>query len=225
MKIILASQGFTTDEIEIEVSKIVGKNAKEINIAIINESMYYIDKEKSKRWFIKELSDIEKHIGGRIDFIDFYAHTKEEIEKRLMNADLIYIVGGKQHIYSKIFNETDTVDLIKRIAKEKVLMGTSAGSIVLGKQIQSENFWKERYNTKLETFKYKELEIVPFNIVPHYLREDHKNWTKEFLNRTLSDNPFTVYAIKDNQAVAYIDGKIQFIGGEPEVFGKSMKIN
>ena len=47
MKIILASQGFTTDEIEIEVSKIVGKNAKEINIAIINESMYYIDKEKS----------------------------------------------------------------------------------------------------------------------------------------------------------------------------------
>ena len=38
--------------------------------------MYYIDKHKSKRWFIKELFDIEKHIGGRIDFIDFYAHTK-----------------------------------------------------------------------------------------------------------------------------------------------------
>lgn len=119
MKVILASQGFTTDEIKIEVSKIVGKNAREINVAIINESMYYIDKEKSKRWFITELSDIEKHIGGRIDFIYFYAHTKEEIEKRLMNADLIYIVGGKQHIYSKIFNETNTVDLIKKLQKKK----------------------------------------------------------------------------------------------------------
>lgn len=220
MKIILASQGFTTDEIEIEVSKIVGKDAKEINISIINESMYYLGQEKSKRWFIKELSDIEKHIGGRIDFVDFYAHTKEEIEKRLMNSDLTYIVGGKQHVYSKIFNETGTVDLLRRVAEEKVLMGTSAGSIVLGKQIQSEKFWKERYNTTLGSFDYKELEIVPFNIIPHYLREDHKNWTKEFLNRTLSDNPFVVYAVRDDQAVAYVDGKTKFIGGQPDVFGK-----
>ena len=45
MKIILASQGFTTDEIENEVSLIVGKNAKEINIAIINESAYMIIKQ------------------------------------------------------------------------------------------------------------------------------------------------------------------------------------
>ena len=37
MKVILASQGFTTDEIEMEVSRIVGKPASEINIAIINE--------------------------------------------------------------------------------------------------------------------------------------------------------------------------------------------
>ena len=72
MKFILASQGFTTDEIENEVSLIVGKNAKEINIAIINESAYMIDKNKSKRWLINEFADIEKHIGGRIDFIDFY---------------------------------------------------------------------------------------------------------------------------------------------------------
>ena len=54
MKIILASQGFTTDEIENEVSLIVGKNAREINIAIINESAYIIDKNKSKRWLINE---------------------------------------------------------------------------------------------------------------------------------------------------------------------------
>ena len=54
MKIILASQGLTTDEIENEVSLIVGKNAKEINIAIINESAYMIDKNKSKRWLINE---------------------------------------------------------------------------------------------------------------------------------------------------------------------------
>ncbi len=168
MKVILASQGFTTDEIEMEVSRIVGKPASEINIAIINESMYYIDKNKSKRWYIKELSNIEKHISGRIDFIDFYAHTKEEIEERLMNADLIYIVGGKKHIYSKLFNETNTVDLIKQIAERKVLMGTSAGSIVLGKQIQSKSFWKERYD--IDYVIHKEILFILLQLLNIYIR-------------------------------------------------------
>ena len=71
MRIILASQGFTTDEIEKEISKIVGKSANEIDIAIINEAIYGISGDKSKRWLINELSNIEKHIGGRIDFVNF----------------------------------------------------------------------------------------------------------------------------------------------------------
>lgn len=218
MKIILASQGFTTDEIVLEVSKIVGKPANEINIAIINEVACEITAEKSKRWLIKELSNIEKNIGGRIDFVNFKSHSKEEIRKRLMNADLTYIVGGKQHIYSKLFNETDTIDLIKEVADKRVLMGTSAGSIVLGKQIISTKFWEQRYDTKLENFEYQELGLVPFNIIPHFLRKDHEKWTAEFLREVLQDNPFTVYAITDEQAVAYIDGEIKFIGGKPEIF-------
>ena len=42
LKLILASQGFTTDEIENKVAKIVGKPANKINIAIINETAYYL---------------------------------------------------------------------------------------------------------------------------------------------------------------------------------------
>lgn len=220
MKVILASQGFTTNEIEQEIASIVGKPAKEINLAIINESAYLIDKNKSKRWLINELSNIEKHIGGRIDFIDFYMQSIDDIRERLFNSDLIYIVGGKQHVYSKIFHQTNMVELLKEVANQKVIMGTSAGAIVLGKQIVSERFWKERYNSKLDEFEYKDLGIVPFNIFPHYMREDHKQWTREFLQETLSENPFTVYAITDEQAVAFVDGKIKFIGGTPDKFGQ-----
>lgn len=222
MKIILASQGFTTDEIEKEISKIVGKPANQINIAIINEAIYGISGDKSKRWLINELSNIEKHIGGRIDFVNFRAYPKREIENRLLNSDLIYLVGGKQFEYSKLFNETDTVELMKEVAKQKVIMGTSAGSIVLGTQIQSEKFWNNRYNINLSDIKYSELNLVPFNIVPHYLREDRKQWTKDFLNETLANNPFPVYAIQDTQAIAYIDGDIKYIGGIPDIFGKTV---
>ncbi len=221
MKIILASQGFTTNEMEKEVAKIVDKPAREINIAIINEVMYELESEKSKRWCIRELSNIEKYIGGKIDFVNFRVHSKNEIRKRLMNADLTYIVGGKQHIYAKLFRETDTIELIREVAEKRVLMGTSAGSIVLGEQIQSEDFWKQRYQISLKDIECQELGIVPFNIIPHFLRADHAKWTKEFLEDVLVDNPFPVYAITDEQAVSFVDGKIGFIGGEPEIFGKN----
>ena len=90
----------------------------------------------------------------------------------------------------------------------------------MGTQIQSKEFWNNRYNIDFEDIKYSELNLVPFNIIPHYMREDRKKWTKDFFERVLEDNEFKVYAIKDSQAVIYNDGKIEFIGGIPEVFGK-----
>ena len=171
MKLFLASQGFTTDEIAKEVEKLVGKPLKEINIAIINEAYVGLDGTKDKRWLIKELSNIEKYIGGVLDFVNFRAYSKEEIKKRLNMADLIYIIGGKQHLLEKLFRE-------------------------------------------------EELNLVDFNIIPHYMREDHKKWTKDFFERVLADNEFKVYAIKDSQAVVYNDGKIEFIGGIPDIFGR-----
>ena len=68
----------------------------------------------------------------------------------------------------------------------------------------------------------KTLRFIDFNIVPHYMREDHKKWNKEFLEEVLRDNPFPVYAIRDNQVVIYDEGKLNFVGGNPEIFGKGM---
>lgn len=64
MKLILASQGFTTLELAKSVERLVGKPLSKINIAIINEAYVGLDYNKDKRWLIKELGNIEKYIGG-----------------------------------------------------------------------------------------------------------------------------------------------------------------
>ncbi len=224
MKLCISSFGFTTEKIANEVSKLVGKSLENINIAIINEAATGLSKEKNKRWLIKELSNIEKYIGGNIDFINFLAYDKKEIDARMDNADIIYLVGGKQHILSELFRKTNTVDLFEKYANTKVLMGTSAGSMALCKQITSERFWKERYNLeKSEVIKNPELGLVNFSIVPHYMRKDHLKWTKDFLEDVLKDNEYPVYAITDEQAVFYNDGNIYFVGGNVDSFGKNFK--
>ena len=222
MKFVLASQGFTTDEIAEKVSKLVGKSLSNINISIINEAYIVIPGNKDKRWLIQELGNIEKYIGGTIDFVNLRAYTKEEVRKRLLNTDMIYIVGGKQFILPNLFKETGFDEILKECSKDKVIMGTSAGATVLGKQIESDKYWKKRYQVEKEKIKDKTLGFVDFNIIPHYMREDHKKWNKEFLEEVLRDNPFPVYAVKDNQAVIYDDGKMNFVGGNPEIFGKGI---
>lgn len=218
MKLVLASQGFTTDEIANKVAELVGKELKDINIGIINESYVAKSENSSKRWLIKELSDIEKHIGGVIDFVNLRAYDENEIERRLSAADVIYIVGGKQLVLGELFKNTGTDKVLKKLAESKVIMGTSAGSIVLGKLIESRYYWKERYGINMDEIKNNELELVDFNIIPHYMREDHLKWDEEFYKKVAEENSFPLYAITDTQAIIYNEGNIEFVGGEPVIY-------
>lgn len=220
MKLILGSQGFTTDEIAEAVQSLVGKSLENVNIAIINEAYVAKPETSSKRWLIKELSRIEKYVGGIIDFVNLRAYDKEEVRKRLQNADMMYIVGGKNLILPDLFKETGFDEILREFAEEKVVMGTSAGSIVLGKQIESDAYWVARDGVTNAQIKNKTLGFVNFNIIPHYKRKDQEKWEKDFLNETLKDNPFPVYAITDEQAVIYQNGSISFVGGKPDMFGK-----
>ena len=215
MKLVLASQGFMTDEIADNISKLINKPLKDINVAIINEA--YITSSNDKRWLINEISFITKYVGGIVSFVNLRAHDIATLKERLEFADIIYIVGGAQFVLPNLFKETGFDVLLKELAEEKVIMGTSAGSMVLGKQIISEQYWLKRYN-KLPDEKL--LEFVDFNIIPHYLRADRSEYDEQYYSTVLSDNSFPVYAINDNQAIIYDNGNILFVGGNPVLFGK-----
>jgi len=220
MKLVLASQGFLTDDIANAVSKLVGKSLKEINVAVINEGYVAIPANEDKRWMINELSKISNYLGGRIDFVNLRAYDKNEIKQRLSQADVIYIVGGKQFILPDLFKQTGTDEILKELSKETVIMGTSAGSMILGKHVESNDYWKRRYGVNNEDIVNKEMELVDFNIIPHYLRNDRKEFDAKYYKEVLEDNSFPVYAITDEQAMIYDNGKIYCVGGEPVVYGK-----
>ncbi len=97
-------------------------------------------------------------------------------------------------------------------------MGTSAGAIVLGRQIEATKYWKEQYGITKEEIGEKTLGLTNFNIIPHYLRGKRKKWDREFYEKVLQENPFTVYAVKDEQAILWEDNHITFVGGMPEIF-------
>lgn len=220
MKIVLASQGFTTTEIAEKTAELAGKPLDELNVAVINEAYVTIDAGRDQKWMINELSLIAKHAKGAVALVNLRAYDADELRKRIEFANVIYIVGGKQLILPKIFRETGFNKILEEVAKTKVIFGTSAGANVLGKQIEDEDYWQNQYGYAEEFLAEPSLGLVGFNILPHFEREDHPRRNRKVLAPLLKEHPFPLYGITDTQAVYYNDGEISFAGGEPIKFGK-----
>lgn len=220
MKLVLASQGFTTPEIAYATAELIGKDVSKLNVAIINEAYVAIKPGRDESWLINELSLLKKYVKGNIFFVNLRAYDLDEIKLRLSTADLIYIVGGAQVVLPKLFKETGFDKLIAELAQSKVIFGTSAGANVLGSQIQSGKYWEDQYGDASSYLETPSLGLVDFNILPHYEREDKPRRTAAILTPLLEENPLQLYGVNDNQAVIYHNGEIKFIGGTPVGFGK-----
>lgn len=221
MKLVLASQGFTTPEIADAVAKLVGKPHENINVAVINEAYVDIGAGRDESWLINELSQIAQYMKGAITFVNLRAYDIEEIETRLEFADLIYIVGGAQVVLPKLFKETGFDTLLTKLTNEKVIMGTSAGANVLGRQIEDAKYWEDQYGESEKYLAIPFLGLADFNILPHFEREDHPLRNRERLAPLLKDHPFPLYGVTDTQAVVLNNGQTEFVGGNAAVFKKT----
>ncbi|MDQ5885843.1 MAG: dipeptidase [Patescibacteria group bacterium] len=219
MKIILASQGFTTQEIAEATAKLAGKTLNNLNVAIINEAYVTIDTGRDERWMINELMQLANYAKGTIAFVNLRAYNTQELIQRFEFADVIYIVGGKQLILPRLFRETGFDTILKESAKTKVIFGTSAGANVLGKQIVDTDYWQDQYGSSSEFLSEPSMGLVDFNILPHFERSDHPRRTRDILTPLLKDHPFPLYGVTDTQAVVSDNGQTSFLGGEPVIFG------
>jgi len=219
MRLVLASQGFTTPEIAHATAQLTGKDVENLNVAIINEAYVSSKSGRDQSWLINELYLLKSYIKGNIFFVNLRAYKLSEIKHRLSSADIIYIIGGAQLVLPKLFKETGFDTLLREVSRDKVVFGTSAGANVLGSQIQVSEYWKDQYGDVAPYLENPSLGLVNFNILPHYERDDHPRRTEKILSPLLRDNPFLCYGVTDSQAVVYNDGKVEFIGGQPSRFG------
>lgn len=218
MKIILASQGFTTPEIAQATADLVGKPLNELKVAVINEAYVAIAAGRDEGWLINELSLLKQYVKS-VFFVNLRAYELPEIKDRLSSADVIYIVGGAQLVLPKLFKQTGFDKLLSELAQDKVVMGTSAGANVLGSHIPSAEYWEDQYGDADTYLAEPSLGLVDFNILPHYEREDHPRRTESVLTPLLKDNSFPLFGVTDAQAVVYDNGTVTFVGGEPVKFG------
>ena len=92
-------------------------------------------------------------------------HENKDLKKAIKNTDGIFIGGGNSFLLLKNLIDNDLINYLKEaIESGKPYLGTSAGINICGPSIGTSNDMPIIHPTS-----FKALNIIPFNINPHYL--------------------------------------------------------
>lgn len=212
MKLVLCSEGFCTPNTVQACVELCGKPQNEITVAIINEA--YAVEEGDKYWVLDNLNSVAKNFTAGIDLVNLLALPIDEIEKRIQPRDVIFVVGGNTDYQMHVFEKTGFAKLLPKLLETKAYVGSSAGSMVMGRRVAGKAY--EKIYGEIDDFGVTEyLGLVNFAIKPHMNSPHFPNNRIEVLQEVTSGMPFPVYGLQDDSAIVINGDEQKFIGTEP----------
>ncbi len=199
MKLVLTSSDIRHQAILNEVLSMVDKPAKDISVAILNEASAV--EEGDKRWLVEGLNLLSGTFGGTIDIINLLALSIDEVEKRIKKCDIIFCFGGSTEWLKVVFDKTGFSKLLPKLLKSKVWIGSSAGSMILGRMpttITQDYIYKVSDYFNIKDY----LGFVNFSILPHIFGEFVEKDSFEKCIEESKKQQYPVYVLSDKSAVA-----------------------
>ena len=211
MRLILSSAGFSTDAIANKCAELVKKPKKDIRFAVINEA--YAVEYGNHNWVLDDLNRIKINFKGYVELVNLLALNIKEVEKRIRLSDVIYVVGGHTDYLMSVFRQTGFSKLLPSLLKEKVYVGSSAGSMVIGRRVSTEAYLRlygeaDNYDTD------KYLGLVDFAIEPHLDNQLFPNNRWKILLEAAKSYPGVIYGLKDDAAIIVNNNEHYNIGSK-----------
>ncbi len=212
MKLLLCSDGFHTSNTVKACVELVGKPQDKIKVGVINEA--YAVETGDKRWVLDNLNDIANNFPAGMDMVNLLALPASEVIHRLEDCDVLYVVGGHTDYLMHVFLKTGFCEVLPKLLETKVYVGSSAGSMVLGKRVSSEAYL-EIYGEVDDYGVDEYMGLVDFAIKPHLGSELFPKNRPEILTRVAQNMPFPVYGLQDDSAIIINGDEQSFTGTEP----------
>lgn len=203
MKFLLTSAGFTNKSIADALKKLAGG---EIKIAFIPTAA---NKEEDKSWLQKDLDNCRKL--GEVDVVDISVLEKSIWLEKLKWANVILVGGGDTTYLMKWVIKSRLTEELPKLLKKRVYVGISAGSIILSKSIQaSSEYLFSLYGDEVKN-PPSGLGLINFDIRPHLNSPCFPKVNEKYLTKVFKNIDEDLYAIDDNSAVVFDDGKIEVV--------------
>ena len=162
--------------------------------------------EKSDKEFSYDGDFYKQHYRHfeQYDVSDFYIINPSDpigfIEWKIDHCDIIYLSGGSMKVLKFMLQSFGLWDILRKI-EDKVIIGESAGSLMLQKTyvVFAEN--------GLPNY-YKGLDLVDTDILVHY-EKDNRTHTSNFNTMKIFDD---VYALSNNGGLIIEENKVTKVG-------------
>jgi dipeptidase E len=212
MKLLLCSEGFHTPELVDACARLVGKPKADISIGVINEA--YAVETGDMRWVLTNLHSAADNFGGEFLLVNLLALDRNEIRERLESVDVIYVVGGHTDWLMHVLNESGLAAMLPDLLKSKVYVGSSAGSMVVGRRISTAAY-AEVYGEEGDYGITQYLNLVDLAPKPHLGSDMFPYNRPDVLDRVTADFTYPVYGLRDDSALVVEGDQITTIGSEP----------
>jgi dipeptidase E len=218
MKLVLCSEGFHTPNTVQACVELCAKPQSEITIAIINEA--YAVETGGHQWVLDNLNDVANNFPAEIDIVNLLALPLEEVEARVTAKDVIFVVGGDTDYQMHVFKKTGFAGLLPKLLETKVYVGSSAGSIVMGRRppaAAKQKIYGESRDYGVSDY----LGLVDIAMFSHLNSPQFPDNRPEVLEELAGGTDFPVYALQDDSAIVIDGDKRTFIGSAPYIVGEA----
>ncbi|ENQ3080620.1 Type 1 glutamine amidotransferase-like domain-containing protein [Bacillus cereus] len=200
-KLLLTSNGFFTEGTKKQFLQLINGETCNLKVSIITMASPLKENNQYARTAKEDFIRMGFHT---IDFIDI-EYDDPEI---LRQFDVIYINGGNPFYLLRHMKKSGCDRILKSLANQNIIIvGVSAGAVILGPNINIVNYFTPQINT-INLRDLSALGLTDTYIFPHYDREDlfANNAEKTIEDRIAAFetlNKCNVVRVSDNQSILF----------------------
>lgn len=193
--IILTSNGISSEKLARDISPYTEGLTSGV---IITTAASY----KKDDWHIPRVTAELEGLGLTVGYFDF----DEDDPGILLNYDVVEINGGNPFYLLKAIRKTGAEGILKRISETKLLIGISAGALILQKSISLVAGFSPEMNDGVGLTDNTALGLADIEMIPHYHRfiERFDNFEQRIANYE-RENCCAVLRIDDGEGVIFTD--------------------
>jgi len=210
-RLFLLSKGLVNDTLKSEFLDFLDREPSSQKVAIIVNAT---NSEKKKAKKTRKVKSRFETIGFDTTKIEMFDLRKRKVDD-LMNFDIVYILGGNPFLLLDEVKKTKADQVLKKyVTHNKILMGYSAGALILGPNLKLMDSVDNLLG--FNEMGLEELECLgfyDFYIFPHY--KDFSNQVPELadeIDKFEAHEKAKVYRITDEQGIIYQNGETKLIG-------------
>jgi dipeptidase E len=213
MKMLLTSNGVQNSTLQNALQSLLGKPIHDSKIVYVLTAT--LIEEGNHSWCVDDLNRLYGLGWAEFNMMELNGIPKDNIQKRLQNADAVFCEGGNVYHLANSIIVNDLVDVFEETIRDKVYVGASAGSMIFSKSFNEKT--AELFN---EIPQLTQLGIStissPFNyfewyLKPHLNSVDFPERTDAWIETIAIQTDFPIYALDDQSAIVVDDSSLKVV--------------